>query len=293
MFSISRSSQAGSFKIPSRSRSMTSRFQPRLEALEDRCLPSTVNNDIIGRVDETGDWWLGTSNGSSFANSFATNWSSIPTWVDVQSGDFNGDGFTDIAGRYLETGQWWVAQSNGSGGFKNVLWDTWSTRVTWLDVKVGDFNGDGKMDIVGRAAESGQWWVAQSTGSSFTNSLWATWAADGPSVTWVDVKVGDFNGDGKADITGRWLEGGSWWTAISNGSAFTTSQWAQWSTAATWVDVQVGDFNGDGKADITGRWLEGGSWWTAVFNGTGFMTSQWTQWSTAVTWIDVQNGVYV
>ena len=239
MFSISRSSQAGSFKIPIRSRSMTSRFQPRLEALEDRCLPSTVNNDIIGRVDETGDWWLGTSNGSSFANSLATNWSSIPTWVDVQSGDFNGDGFADIAGRYLETGQWWVAQSNGSGGFKNVLWDTWSTGVTWLDVKVGDFNGDGKMDIVGRAAEIGQWWVAQSTGSSFTNSLRATWST---RATWVDVQVGDFNGDGKADITGRVLESGQWWAGLSNGSSFSNSLWATWSTAVNWVDVRAGDF---------------------------------------------------
>ena len=82
------------------------------------------------------------------------------------------------------------------------------------------------------------------------------------------------------------------WTAISNGSAFSTTQWAQWSPAATWVDVQVGDFNGDGKMDITGRWLEGGSWWTAVSTGTSFMTTQWTQWSTTVSWVDVQDGVY-
>jgi len=33
----------------------------------------------------------------------------------------------------------------------------------------------------------------------------------------VDVKVGDFNGDGKADITGRVGQNGQWWTAVSNG----------------------------------------------------------------------------
>ena len=84
----------------------------------------------------------------------------------------------------------------------------------------------------------GQWWLAASTGSSFTNSKWATWSA---AVTWVDVKAGDFNGDGRMDITGRWLQGGSWWTSLSTGSSFTTSQWASWSTGVTWVDVGVGD----------------------------------------------------
>jgi hypothetical protein len=52
---------------------------------------------------------------------------------------------------------------------------------------VGDFNGDGKADIIGRYRQTGQWWVAQSTGSLFVNSLWATW---NPKVTWVDVQVG-------------------------------------------------------------------------------------------------------
>ena len=39
------------------------------------------------------------------------------TWVDVLTGDFNGDGFSDIAGRAKETGDWWLSLSNGSGGF--------------------------------------------------------------------------------------------------------------------------------------------------------------------------------
>ncbi len=349
--------------------------------------------DIVGRVSQTGQWWLGVSNGSAFANSPSLTWSTGVTWVDVQTGDFNGDGLADFVGRAKETGEWWVSLSNGSGGFTTSLWDTWSTGVTWVDVKVGDFVGDGKTDIVGRALETGewwvaaatgsaftthlwgtwstavswvdvrvgdfsgdgladiagrvsqdgswwtgvstgssfstsmwgswstaatwvdvsvgdftgdgkadiagrysqtgQWWVAKSTGTSFTNSLWATWAADGPSVTWVDVKVGDFNGDGMADITGRWLQAGQWYTALSTGTSFTTTLWAMWSPAATWVDVQVGDFNGDGKTDIAGRWKEAGQWFTGISTGTFFTTTQWGAWSTAVNWVDVHNGDYV
>jgi hypothetical protein len=160
--------------------------------------------------------------------------------VDVQVGDFNGDGKADIAGRVSQNGQWWVAVSNGSTAFTNQLWGAWSPAVTWVDVKVGDFNGDGFTDIIGRVAQTGQWWVAFSNGSTgFTNNLWAKWS---PAVAWVDVQVGDFNADGRDDITGRVSSTGQWWTSLSQGTTSTTSLWDTWSTAVTWVDVRSGVF---------------------------------------------------
>lgn len=251
---------------------------------------TTVGSDpqhLLGRASTSGQWWSAVSNGSgSFSTSLFATWSTNVTWVDVQSGDFNGDGRPDVAGRVSQTGQWWISLSNGSSSITS-LWTTWSTAVTWVDTHVGDFNGDGKADIVGRAKELGQWWVAQSTGSSFANSLWGSWSA---AVKWVDVQVGDFNGDGKADISGRWLQGGSWWTGISNGSSFATALWATWSTAVTWVDVQVGDFSGDGKADIVARVLQTGDWWAGLSNGHGFASSFWAHWSPSLTWVDVKVG---
>jgi hypothetical protein len=246
-------------------------------------------DDVIGRNSSTGQWNLAVSNGSSAFTSIPFgSWDPSKTWVDVQVGDFNGDGRPDVAGRDAATGNWWVGLSSGSG-FSSSMWGHWSSAVSWSDVRVGDFNGDGKMDIAGRFAAVGQWWLALSTGSSFVNSLWATWSAN-PGVTWADVKVGDFNGDGKADLTGRWLQGGSWWTAVSTGTSFVTSQWAQWNPTVTWADVQVGDFNGDGKADIAGRWLQTGLWYAGISIGTAFTTSLWASWSSAVTWSDVKVG---
>jgi hypothetical protein len=157
--------------------------------------------DIAGRDPNTGVWWVGVSNGSSFTTSPWTAWSTSVTWADVRVGDFNGDGKMDIAGRVLQTGQWWVAQSTGSS-FTNSLWDQWSPMVTWVDVQVGNFNGainpltlDPIMSLAGRVKSAGTWWVGLSNGSSFNTTLWATWST---AVTWVDVQVGDFNGDGKA-----------------------------------------------------------------------------------------------
>ena len=95
----------------------------------------------------------------------------------------------------------------------------------------------------------------------------------------MDIRVGDFNGDGKADITGRVLQTGRWWTGLSDGSSLSFTVWDQWSTAVTWVDVQVGDFNGDGKADIVGRVSETGRWWAALSNSTSFTNQVWTSWA--------------
>src|SRR5207245_2307295 len=143
-------------------------------------------------------------------------WNPGVTWADVQTGDFNGDGRTDVVGRYLQGGQWYVALSDGAGHFTTSLWDVWSPDVTWVDVKVGDLNGDGKADLIGRVQETGQWWAGLSTGTSLRTSLWATWS---PDVTWVDVQLGDLTGDGKADVIGRVLESGQWFTGVSTGAA--------------------------------------------------------------------------
>lgn len=48
-----------------------------------------------------------------------------------------------------------------------------STPPPWAFTVSGDFNGDGKVDIAQFDSTTGQWWVALSNGSSFTNSLWA------------------------------------------------------------------------------------------------------------------------
>jgi hypothetical protein len=154
----------------------------------------------------------------------------------------------------------------------------------WRDVMAGDFNGDGKQDIVGRTA-IGQWWVGISDGSgSFNNQLWTTW---NEAAGWQDVQVGDFNGDGKADIAGR-TAWGDWWVALSDGSSFTNSFWGHWNPNVTWVDVKVGDFNGDGKTDIVGRWLQAGQWWMAQSTGSSFTNSLWGTWNPAATFVDVQ-----
>ena len=246
-------------------------------------VPAT--GSIVGRTN-SGQIWVGMSNGSSFSSGLWSTWNPKVSWQDVHTADFTGDGKAEIVGRDPSTGYWWVGVSNGSG-FTTSKWGGWSPKVTWVDVQESDLTGDGKADLIGRVLQTGQWWAAISNGSSFTNSLWSVWST---AVTWVDVQVGDFSGDGRADIAGRVQQDGSWWVGQSTGSSLATSRWGAWSTAVTWVDVRTGNFAGDGKADIVGRVQQSGAWWLAQSTGSGFTNSYWGQWNPNVTWVDVLTG---
>src|SRR5262249_29508554 len=71
-------------------------------------------------------------------------------WINVRSGDFNGDGLTDIAGWDPATGNWQVSLSTGTGFAPPQVWGNWDKTVAWTDILVGDFNGDGQADVAGR-----------------------------------------------------------------------------------------------------------------------------------------------
>jgi autotransporter-associated beta strand protein len=159
------------------------------------------------------------------------------------------------------------------------------SNAGWHDVLTGDFLGNGKQDIAGMTA-AGQWWLAVSNGTSFTNQLWGSW---NPNAGWQNVMTGDFLGNGKQDIAGMTATG-QWWVAVSNGLSFTNQLWTGWNPNVTWVDVKVGDFSGDGKADIVGRYSQAGQWWVAQSTGSSFTNSLWASWNPNVTWVDVNVG---
>ncbi len=124
---------------------------------------------------------------------------------------------------------------------------------------VGDFNGDGKDDIIAFArstqggASEGDVRVALSDGTHFgSNDQWHDFFCIGNEV----CTAGDVNGDGKADIIAfvRDTQGGIYrgdvWVALSTGSSFgQASIWHDFFCIGSEV-CTVGDVNGDGKDDI-------------------------------------------
>lgn len=255
-------------------------------------------SEIAGRLAATQQWYVALSQpGNTFSSAIWGTWSQASDWLDVRVGDFDGDGRSDVVGRSKDNGDWIVGLANGSNGFSSGKWSRWTSTIAWADVIVGDFDGDGRSDLTGRWAETGQWYTALSIGpSGFATSLWSTWSGHAGAFKWLDVRAGDFDGDGKTDITGRDSTTGNWWTGLSGTGAnkghFVTSYWSTWSANVIWADVLVGDFNGDGRADITGRDKGTGNWWTAQSYGAGFATSYWATWTASINWADVHAADY-
>ncbi len=147
--------------------------------------------DIIGRT-YTGGWWLGASTLAGLANSPFGQWNEAANWQDVLIGDFSGDGVPDVAG-LTAGGDWWVGETNvGLGQLVNHLYGGWSfvqSGDPWRDVMQGDFNGDGRLDIIGRDATTGTWWLEANHGLYFFNTPHGAWDE---AANWRDVHAGAF-----------------------------------------------------------------------------------------------------
>jgi hypothetical protein len=196
-------------------------------------------DDIITFVRSSGTVWVALSNGNGFASSsiWRNNFCMPNEICDV--GDYNGDGKADIStftrSLYADTGLVWVALSNGTTGF-----GTASVWVKFFCIEQemcgsGDFNGDGKDDVVVFSKNYGPVYVATSTGSKFNktsgNTPWRDFFCPGQEV----CGVADFNGDDKDDIV-TYLRSsyandpdpaarkiGYVYVALSNGSSFPNS----------------------------------------------------------------------
>jgi hypothetical protein len=200
----------------------------------------------------------------------------------LAAASFDGNSRGDLVG--FAGDQIWVATSNGNS-ITSTNWGSWSNSSQWDFQSVGDFNGDGRTDIIGRM-NSGLIYVGISTGQSFSSSYWGSIDS---AYTYRDQLIGDFNNDGRDDFVAR-DDQGRWWVAYSTGNSFSISIGPVWSTFTTWSSANKGDFNGDGYDDIIAR-AESGAWWTALGSSNGqFQNVFWGAWSPDIHWLDVRVG---
>jgi hypothetical protein len=140
----------------------------------------------------------------------------------------------------------------------------------WQVVGVGDFNGDGHTDVLWFNATAGSLsaWLLDGHGNVIGNLALSMTCGSGCYPQWQVVGVGDFNGDGHADVL--WFNANtgvlSEWLLDGHGNVIGTPNLSMTCASGCypqWQIVGVGDFNRDGYADVL---------W---FNGAAGSLSEW------------------
>jgi hypothetical protein len=133
---------------------------------------------------------------------------------------------------------------------------------------VGDFNGDGKLDLAGVASYG--FWVALGNGDG-TFQPAQNFACGGPCGPGM-VVVGDFNGDGVLDLAVAVEDDlndyGRVWVLLGNGDGTFQSPLAV-ATGDDGTSLAMGDFNGDGKLDLAVANEAFDDVWVLLGNGDG------------------------
>ncbi|MFJ2239743.1 FG-GAP-like repeat-containing protein [Streptomyces sp. NPDC087859] len=138
--------------------------------------------------------------------SLGTGWNQYD--VLTSPGDVNSDGRPDLIARNSSTGAVYLYKGTSAGKLsaRVKLYDNWKTYKKI--VGVGDFNGDGRGDLLAQDKSNTLWrYDGNGTGGFKARvKVAANWGSSYNAV----VGVGDITGDGKADIISRDTSGTVW-----------------------------------------------------------------------------------
>ncbi|WP_353945334.1 FG-GAP-like repeat-containing protein [Streptomyces sp. HUAS MG91] len=187
-------------------------------------------------------------------------------YVDIFAGDLNADTHDDLLARTAQGGtlNFWAGSGTTSAaasglGTPAVLGNAWDN---YTDFATGDFDADGRTDVIGRAVglRTLEFWAGEGTagapgtgdGLAAHTPVTADWSR------YRDTVAGDFDGDGHDDLIAREAATGSlrFWAGTGRTAPGTSGFTAPVDVTGDWsglTDLAAGDFDGNGTTDLVGR----------------------------------------
>jgi len=195
--------------------------------------------------------------------------------------DFDGDGKADIIWRYYGAGGynclWLTGLAQESPAINDPRLDPQAALIRDepnTDNKIvgtGDFNNDGKEDILWRNKTDGANFVWTMNGTTYAGTAQLPAETD---LSWDICGTGDFNSDGKPDILWRNRAAGGNKVWLMDGIARTGEVLLTSEATQAWDIGGAGDFDSDGKPDILWRNTADGSNRIWIMNGTALVRTE-------------------
>jgi len=167
----------------------------------------------------------------------------------VAVGDFNGDGYPDLAIANRDSNNVTVLLGQPGGGFKPAAHGPFAVGNSPSSLAVGDFNGDGHLDlaIANELDNTVTVLLGDGTGS-FTQATASPFAV---GLRPTSLAVGDFNSDGNLDLAIANLNGNNVTVLLGNGTGwFKPDPSGPFAVGTAPVSIVVSDFNGDSIPDL-------------------------------------------
>src|ERR1700683_631342 len=170
---------------------------------------------------------------------------------DIAIGDFNGDGNLDLAIANTGTPNLTILLGDGKGGFVPAPHSPFATRSKphVHGVAVGDFNGDGKLDVVTDDWGNNQFLLLLGDGLGNLASPGVPFPTG--KRPYQRLRSADFNRDGRPDVVTTNLDENTVSILLGDGrGGFVNAAGSPFPAGAAPWAVAVADMNGDGNLDL-------------------------------------------
>ncbi len=167
----------------------------------------------------------------------------------VATGDFNQDGKLDLVTSNPNSQTLNIFLGNDSGGFTQPAGSPISVGTNTVEVAVGDFNRDAKLDLVtvNPAANSVTLLLGNGSGGFTLSASFPVGKEAHPAA----ITTGDFNRDGKLDVVTANSGTNTVTTLLGDGNGgFTQGPGSSIQAGSGSGFITTADFNRDGKTDL-------------------------------------------
>ena len=218
--------------------------------------------DVVGYDSASGRWTM------SFGA--VTSQAQWPAGWQIVAADLNGDRTSDLIFFKRATLEWAQGITRSAGVFAFTQ-GRWPDPVdAGVQLVVGDFNGDGRDDLLTYSPGTGAWTLG------FSDGRGAFIFRRGTLPVAMRVQAADLNGDGVSDVFGYSAATGQGVIALGDHDGGFTATTRAWGSA--WR-VTIGHFGGRAGADLLFYDAMTGSWHEALNDGQGHFTLSGGTWA--------------